>query len=109
MLNNPEIGSLMNRNRFVVLAGMVLMAAFARLVPHPPNFTPVAALALFSGANFGSKRAAFLVPLAGLFLSDLVLGFYTITPVVYGSFALITGLGFWLRRRQNLQRFAVAT
>ena len=69
----------MNKIRFTLLAGMILVAAASRLIPHPPNFIPVAALALFGGASFASKRAAFFVPLAGLFLSDLVLGFYAIT------------------------------
>lgn len=87
---------------------MVLTATIARLIPHPPNFTPIAAIALFGGASFASKRAAFLVPLAALFLSDLILGFYATTPVVYASFALITCLGLWLRRSQNLQRLTVA-
>ena len=99
----------MNKNRFIVLTGMVLTATAARLIPHPPNFSPIAALALFGGASFASKRGAFLVPLVALFLSDLVLGFYTITPVIYGSFALITCLGFWLRQRQNIRRLAAAS
>lgn len=99
----------MNRNRFKVLAGMVLAAAAARLLPHPPNFTPIAALALFGGASFDNKRAAFLVPLAALFLSDLVTGFDAILPVVYGSFMLITCLGFWVRRQPGLGRLALAT
>lgn len=99
----------MNKNRFIFLTGLVLATAATRLIPHPPNFTPVAALALFGGANFTGKRAAFLIPLAGLFLSDLALGFYTITPVVYGSFAIITCLGFWLRRQKNISRLAFAT
>lgn len=99
----------MNKIRFTVLAGMILAAAASRLIPHPPNFIPLAALALFGGASFASKRAAFFVSLAGLFLSDLVLGFYSITPVIYGSFALITCLGFWLRRRQSIWWIAATT
>jgi len=99
----------MTRIRFTVAAGMILAAAASRLIPHPPNFTPIAALALFGGASISSKRAAILVPLGGLFLSDLVLGFYAITPVVYGSFALIVCLGFWLRGRQSVWRLAGAT
>src|SRR5260370_12883263 len=95
--------------RFTILAGMILAAAASRLIAQPPNFTPVAAMALFGGASFASKRAAFLVPLAGLFLSDLVLGFYRVTPVVYGSFALIVCLGFWLRPQQIVWRIAGAT
>lgn len=98
----------MNKNRFLVLTGIVLATVAARWLPHPPNFSPVAALALFGGASFAGKRAAFLVPLLGLFLSDIVLGFYAITPVVYGSFALIAGLGLWLRRRRSVSRIAIA-
>jgi hypothetical protein len=92
-----------------MLAAMILVAAISRLIPHPPNFTPIAAIALFGGAQFSSKRAAFLVPLIGLFLSDLVLGFYPITPVVYGSFALTVCLGFLLRQQRNALQVAGAT
>jgi hypothetical protein len=98
----------MNKPRFTFLAGIILAAAFSRLIPHPPNFTPITALALFGGASFADKRTAFIVPLLGLFASDLVLGFYSITPVVYGSFALIVGLGLWLRRRKSFSRVAFA-
>jgi uncharacterized membrane protein (DUF4010 family) len=98
----------MNKNRFIVLTGMVLTATAARLIPHPPDFSPIAALALFGGASFASKRTALLVPLLGLFLSDLVIGFYAVTPVVYGSFALITCLGFWVRKRRSPMRLAAA-
>lgn len=98
----------MNKSRFTFLAGMILAATFARLLPHPPNFTPLGALALFGGASFGNKRAAMLVPLAALFLSDLVLGFSLITPVVYAAFLLIVGLGFWLRRRSGAAHIAFA-
>ena len=91
-----------------MLAGMILAAAASRLIPHPPNFTPIAVIALFGGAQFSSKRSAFLVPLAGLLLSDLVFGFYTITPVVYGSFALTVCLGFWVRQRRSVQRIVFA-
>ena len=92
----------MNKPRFLFLAGMILAAAASRLIPHPPNFSPIAALALFGGAQFADKRLAFLVPLAAMFLSDLFLGLHSLIPVIYGSFALIVCLGFWLRRRQNV-------
>lgn len=99
----------MKMNRFSVLTGIVLAGTAARLVPHPPDFSPIAAIALFGGATFASKWAALLVPLAALFLSDLLIGFYAITPVVYGSFALITCLGFWVRRTQTIWRLAGAS
>jgi hypothetical protein len=99
----------LNLNRFAVLTAMILSGAAARLIPHPPNFSPIAAMALFGGATFASKRAAFLVPLLAMILSDVVLGFYSITPVIYGSFALITCLGFWVRRKQTVLRLAGAS
>ena len=78
----------MNKPRFAVLMAIILVAAVLRLIPHPPNFAPLTAMALFGGACFTDKRAAFLLPLAALFLSDLFIGFYAGMPVVYGAFAL---------------------
>jgi hypothetical protein len=101
-----------------VLVGMILAAAASRLIPHPPNFAPIGALALFSGACFSSKPMAFLVPLAAMLISDLAigllsgdrsLGLHGLIPVVYGSFALIVCVGFWLRRRRSTVPIAGAT
>ncbi|MBV9080391.1 MAG: hypothetical protein JO102_04645 [Elusimicrobia bacterium] len=87
--------------RFLSLAGIVFAAALWRLVPHPWNVTPVAAMALFAGAHFSSRRAAYAVPLAAIFLSDLVLGFYPTMPWVYAAFALIVFIGTFLRSRRD--------
>ena len=82
-----------------------MLAAISRLVPHPPNFSPIA---VFGGAQFADKRAAFFVPLAAMFLSDLIIGLHALIPVIYGSFALIVCLGFWVRRRPGVLRIASA-
>ena len=79
----------MFKPRFLVLLGMILLAAASRLIPHPPNFAPITATALFGGAYFSDKRLAFVVPLTAMFLSDVVIGLHTLMPVIYGSFALI--------------------
>src|ERR1700760_504272 len=91
----------MLKPRFVVLALMIVAAAALRLVPHLPNMTPIAAIALFGGAAFADKRLAFIVPLAALLLSDLVLGFSSSMGFVYGSFALIVAIGLWLQRHRT--------
>jgi hypothetical protein len=90
------------RPRFAVLTAMIVLAALARLIPHPPNFTPVGAMALFGGACLADRRLALLVPLAALFLSDLFLSLHVLIPVVYGSFAVNVLLGRWLRSRRTL-------
>ena len=58
-----------------------MAAALARLVPHPPNVTPIAAMALFGGACFANRKMAYLLPLAAMLLSDLVLGLHALWPV----------------------------
>jgi hypothetical protein len=100
----------MFNTRFFTLLGIILSAAAMRLVPHPPNITPIGAMALFGGAYFATKRTAFLVPLAAMYLSDLVLGFFVydygwfhgLMPFVYGSFTMTVCLGLLIRRRLTL-------
>ncbi len=92
----------MSQPRFFMLAGIILGAALSRLVPHPWNVAPIAAMALFGGAQFGDKKLAFIVPLAALFLSDIVIGFYSSWPFVYGSFAFIVLLGMRLRNQPSV-------
>lgn len=80
--------------------GLILFAAMLRLVPHPPNFTPIAALALFGGVYL-DKRFAFVVPIAALLLSDYFIGFHSLMPFVYGSFLLIGLIGLWLKTHRK--------
>lgn len=67
----------------------------------------MATIALFGGAQFPDKRAAFFVPLAAMFLSDLVIGLHALIPMVYAAFALIVCIGFWLQRQRSATRVAV--
>ncbi len=98
----------MGRLRLLVVVGVILAAAASRLMPHPPNFTPIAAMALFGGAYFVDRRLAFLIPLGAMFISDLVMGLHALLPVVYASFAVIVCIGFWLRARKSVLRVAAA-
>ncbi len=51
---------------------------------------------------------AFLVPLAALFLSDMILGLYPHMEFVYGSFALVVCLGLLLQKKRTPLRIAGA-
>ena len=90
--------------RAVLLLAIVFGAAALRLLPHPYNFTPIGALALFGGAHFDDKRWAFIAPLAAMLLSDLLLGFHGQMPVVYGAFAVIVWMGFALKEQKTALR-----
>jgi hypothetical protein len=97
-----------NHSRLLALISAILAAAVLRLVPHPPNFTPIAAMALFSGAYLGRRALAFIVPLAALLLSDAVLGFYRGMDFVYPSVALIVLIGWWVSSRRTPLRIGAA-
>ena len=103
--------------RFAVLTAFLLLAAFSRIIPHPYNFFPLAIMGLFGAAYFTKKWQAILLPLAATWLSDVFINnvvyaqyypeftwFYSGFYWVYGSYAVITILGFALFNTVNLQR-----
>jgi len=102
--------------RTTVLLGMIATAAIARVIPHPPNVTPVAAMALFAGACLERRIWAMLVPLAAMLLSDLVLAITTYgfgrllfsQPVVYGCLAATVLIGRLVARDRTPGRIVAA-
>jgi hypothetical protein len=105
----PINGGWKMKPRTMLLVSLILGAAALRLVPHPPNFTPIGALALFAGAQFDDKRWAFIVPLAAMLLSDMVIGFHSGMPVIYAAFAAIVCVGFLLKEKKTALRVATAS
>ena len=89
----------MNKPKLLTISGMILAAAIIRLLPHPPNFTPIFAMALFGGTYINNKKMAFLLPLATMLISDLFIGLHSLTLVVYSAIAIITSIGFLLKSR----------
>jgi len=96
-------------SKFLFLTVLVVAAAITRFIPHPPNFAPIAAMALFGGAYFNSRKMAFLVPFAALILSDLVIGLYDGFWVVYIAFAVIVGIGLMLKEKVKVGNVALAS
>jgi hypothetical protein len=84
---------------------LILFAAFSRLIPHAPNFTPVISIAVFAGAYL-QKRFAFLIPIAAMLMSDLIVGFYDPLSMafVYGSLLLTVALGLTMNNRVSMTR-----
>jgi uncharacterized protein DUF6580 len=108
MRENNQDGNLLHP-RTLAIAGVVLGAAGLRLVPHPMNFAPIGALALFGGAYFSSKREALAIPLLSLIVGDVFTGFHQVIPFIYASFLVSVAIGFWLRRKRSGPRIGAAT
>ena len=74
---------------------LLVLSLLARLLPLPPNFSPMASLFLFSGAFFSSRWQAITLPLLFLILTDfLLIGWHSTFLFVYGTFVLIGFLSF---------------
>jgi len=99
----------MSKPRIVAISCLILVAAASRIIPHPPNFTPVIAIALFGGAYFSKKWLAFFIPFSSLFLSNLVLGYGVGSYAVYASFAVVVLIGLQLRRRRSALAIGAAS
>jgi hypothetical protein len=95
--------------RTILALAMIGLAAVLRIVPHPWNFAPIGAMALFSGAMVRDTRLALLFPLLTLFAGDLFIGFHKLMPLVYASTLVSVALGFLLRDRKTLGRIAGVT
>ena len=70
--------------------GLILILALARLIPHPPNFTPIIAVAIMSSYFFKNVNLSFVILLVSMLVSDLFIGFYENLIFVYLSLVLIT-------------------
>ena len=95
-------------NQEKLLAVFVIFAAFLRVIPHPLNFTPVTSLALFSGVMFSRKWMSVGIPLVAMILSDMVLGFYSISLWVYIAFISITIFG-WFINKMNINSILLSS
>jgi len=62
-LKNPKL---------VLVITAIVIACVFRLIPHWPNFTPVAAIALMSGALISNRLMAFVIPFLAIAVSDLL-------------------------------------
>lgn len=98
----------MRNEKLFFLIGIIVLSIFTRLIPHPPNFTSLIAVALFSGVNLEKKIFAITIPIITMFLSDLVLGFHDLIIFVYLSFAIIVSLGFVLRKKKTIKNIIIA-
>lgn len=78
------------KHKIVLLFYFVGLIALSRIIPHPPNFTPVIAMAVFMPYLTRDLYSAILVPLAAMFVSDLYIGWHSSMFWVYSSISLCT-------------------
>jgi len=110
MDQNRQIGSTYTMNWQKIISPIIIItfAAVMRLLPHPANMAPIAAMALFGGVYL-NKRYALIMPLLAMGISDIFLGFHDTIVFVYGSFLLTGLIGLLVRKHKSVQTIALAT
>src|SRR5215472_13601260 len=95
--------------RLLALA-IIVVAAALRIAPHPWNFTPVGAMALFFGAIINDRRLALAFPVLALLAGDLFVGFYKLglMVLVYSSFLLSVLIGRAVEKRRTFLHLVMA-
>ncbi len=100
------------------LLALILGVGILRLYIPIPNFSPIAAMALTGGYLLGKNKWAFIVPIAGLFISDLFLAlissanadylFSISFACVYISSILTVLIGSYVKKSGSWTKLAVA-
>jgi hypothetical protein len=91
-------GPASSRHATTIAVTLIVLAALSRLLPHPPNFTPIEAIGLFGGAVMLHKRMAFLVTLGAYLLSDAIIGFHALSLLVAACLVFNVWLGSRLQK-----------
>lgn len=86
---------------------LILLLAFSRLIPHPPNFTPIVAVAIMSGYFFKNINLSYIVLLISMLLVDVFIGFYKHMFFVYLSLFLITFIFFKISDKVNYKNLFI--
>ncbi|MBK47548.1 MAG: hypothetical protein CMI94_00795 [Pelagibacteraceae bacterium] len=92
--------------KVLLICLVIFLVSLTRIFPHPPNFTPILALAIFGGIYFPNKISALILPVTVMFLSDLIIGFHSQMYAVYGSIILLSLLGNMVKTK-NIKNLAI--
>lgn len=91
----------MKQNNKVIAVAiiMIVAAALSRVVLYPVSFSPLIAMSIFGGAVISDKRFSLLIPIAAIFLSDVLFEVCNIAPGFYGwsqlvNYALLIGITY---------------
>ena len=76
-------------NKFFYLFFFGIILALSRIIPHPPNFTPILASAIMAPMLIKDRWFGIAVPIVAMFISDVIIGFYSYQFVIYSSILAI--------------------
>ena len=91
-------------NKFFYLLFFGVILALSRIIPHPPNFTPILASAIMAPILIKDRWFGIAVPIVAMFISDVIIGFYSYQFVIYAS---ILAIALVAPMRKNYVRLGI--
>lgn len=88
--------------KYIIPTLLIILGLSARLLPHPANFAPIGAIALFA-ALYLPKKYALIIPLIAMFISDTFIGFYSLPIMlsVYIGFTIMSLIGLLVKKNKK--------
>ena len=92
-----NLSNFLTKENLLSLIYVSFLLALGRLIPHPPNFTPILAAAIVVPYMVNNKWLAMLVPLIAMLIADLFLGLYSTMLWIYASILICTLLSYLVK------------
>ena len=89
----------------LVLPFIIIFVAVMRLIPHPPNFTPIIAISIYAGIKFNNKYFAILIPIFSMVISDVFIGFHSNMLAVYFCIVINVFIGLFFAKKFTLLKY----
>ena len=81
--------------KIILILSLLIIGVVGRIIPHPPNVTPIIAIALLASHAFKNKWIAILIPLTGMWISDLMINNYLYAGY-YDKFVFFSNGSLWI-------------
>ena len=91
-------------NKFFYLFFFGIILALSRIIPHPPNYTPILASAIMAPMLIKDRWFGIAIPIVAMFISDVIIGFYSYQFVIYSS---IFAIALVSPMRKNYTRLGI--
>ncbi|MGD0284450.1 MAG: DUF6580 family putative transport protein [Candidatus Saccharimonadales bacterium] len=92
----------------VIALSLIAIGIVLRILPHPANFAPIAAISIFGGSVLPRKVAVW-VPLGAMMISDAIIGFYSLMPLIWICYLVIALASCKWLRPANFRKGALLT
>lgn len=90
------------------IVGIIIVLAMSRLIPHPPNFTPLSTMAILAGCLFCQLRMGLVIPFCAMFVSDLLIGLHSSMIYVYSALLIISLTCHWLVTTVSIRNLSIS-